>query len=202
MPKFAQFQQQQAYARRVRQHSQESDPIFISLRLCMLLIAILGFITGDPERLHYGYDFNGRVCGTGAMKDRPFVFYPFPYPNDLTSTSLDGADFTWATCVKSCPNQRPPAIPNRLLALDCACTHAMHEVVILKNEVIQRLMTVDSRIVARRVHPRQEAEQSSQKTIQRSSTRNGNAHSHLYTTAACRCSRCPQRKATDPVLFQ
>ena len=56
------------------------------------------------ERLHYGYDFNGRICGVGAMVDRPYVYYPFPYPDDMQSGSLDGADFTWATCVKSCPN--------------------------------------------------------------------------------------------------
>lgn len=79
----------------------------------MLAIAIAGLVTGEPARLQYGYDFNGRVCGMGAMEDRPFVYYPFPFPKDMTSTSLDGADFTWATCVKQCPDQRPPKIPNR-----------------------------------------------------------------------------------------
>jgi hypothetical protein len=77
----------------------------------MLFVAITGIMKGDPDKLHYGYDFNGRVCGTAAMKDRPFVFYPFPFPDD--ANSLDGADFSWATCVKRCPNQKPPALPNR-----------------------------------------------------------------------------------------
>ena len=33
------------------------------------------------------------------MKDKPSVYYPFPFPQD------DGSDFTWAVCVDECPNQ-------------------------------------------------------------------------------------------------
>jgi len=73
---------------------------------------------GPPERLQYGYDFNGHVCGVGVMEKRPYVYYPFPYPDDLQSGSLQGADFTWAVCVKSCPVPNPNpvsvglAVPN------------------------------------------------------------------------------------------
>jgi hypothetical protein len=62
-----------------------------------------GLSRGQPDRLVSGYDFNGNVCGAGDMKDRPYVYYPFPYPKDATSGSLDGADFTWAVCVEKCP---------------------------------------------------------------------------------------------------
>ena len=55
----------------------------------------------------------------GGMKSRPFVYYVFPYPNNLDSGSLEGADFTWAVCVKTCPTPRLlfaasiPIPPNR-----------------------------------------------------------------------------------------
>lgn len=39
---------------------------------------------GQPDRLVSGYDFNGNTCGSGEMLERPFVYYPFPFPKDAT----------------------------------------------------------------------------------------------------------------------
>merc|ERR1719199_326549 len=63
----------------------------------MFIIGGIGIATGEPDRLVSGYDFNGRICGVGAMESRRLVYYPFPYG--------DPVDFTWAVCVDNCPNQ-------------------------------------------------------------------------------------------------
>ena len=83
--------------------------------LCALMyLPGFGISKGQPDRLVSGYDFNGRVCGVGDMKDKPSVYYPYPFPKDMTSGSMDGADFTWAVCVEDCPRvdtfdaQNPP----------------------------------------------------------------------------------------------
>ena len=83
--------------------------------LCALMyLPGFGISKGQPDRLVSGYDFNGRVCGVGDMKDKPSVYYPYPFPKDMTSGSMDGADFTWAVCVEDCPKvdtfdaQNPP----------------------------------------------------------------------------------------------
>ena len=80
--------------------------LFYGFWIGMFVVAGFGIRNGEPERLHYGYDFNGFTCGVGAMSKRPYVYYPFPYPSDLSSSSMEGADFTWATCVDQCPTPK------------------------------------------------------------------------------------------------
>ena len=58
----------------------------------MLVVAILGFKSGDPYRLLYATDYNGTTCGAGKnniMVDKPLIYYPkmnddllfaMPYP--------------------------------------------------------------------------------------------------------------------------
>ena len=63
-------------------------------RICCSVLALIhlldlcftgfGIAMGQPDRLVSGYDFNGNVCGSGQMADRPFVYYPFPFPQDAT----------------------------------------------------------------------------------------------------------------------
>ena len=93
--------------------------LFYGFWIGMFVVAGFGIRNGEPERLHYGYDFNGFTCGVGAMSKRPYVYYPFPYPSDLSSSSMEGADFTWATCVDQCPTPKKAAIGGSKIPNSC-----------------------------------------------------------------------------------
>ena len=47
--------------------------IYILFWLLMIAVGIIGFVTGDPARLSYGYDFNGNVCGQGTQTDKSYL---------------------------------------------------------------------------------------------------------------------------------
>jgi hypothetical protein len=70
--------------------------------------------SGDPMRLHSGYDFNGHICGAGIHTDRPNLYYPYPFPGVDADGNRKDPDLTWAVCLEKCPNQMqfPPA-PNQ-----------------------------------------------------------------------------------------
>ncbi|EKX48139.1 hypothetical protein GUITHDRAFT_58746, partial [Guillardia theta CCMP2712] len=70
---------------------------FICFWFGMLVVGIVGFVKGNPNRLRYGYDFLGRTCGYGDVKGLKYLYYPFPYNSTSSST-----DLTWAVCLKDC----------------------------------------------------------------------------------------------------
>jgi hypothetical protein len=43
----------------------------------------------------------GKICGMRGTEyaKKPYVYYPYPFPKDAMSGSLDSVDLTWATCV-------------------------------------------------------------------------------------------------------
>jgi hypothetical protein len=80
----------------------------LSLPLSLALTIIAPNTRGDPARLHYGYDFNGHVCGSGINKGKENLYYPYPFPpTDPVSGdagSYDDVDLSWSVCVEKCPN--------------------------------------------------------------------------------------------------
>ena len=62
--------------------------VCVCMCMCMcvcvcVFITGFGIAKGQPDRLVYGYDFNGKICGVNDMKGKDFVYYPFPYPSDV-----------------------------------------------------------------------------------------------------------------------
>lgn len=82
--------------------------IFVLYLIGMLVIGIIGFENGDPSRLVYGSDYNGRTCGVGNLSDSKYLVYPRPY-EDIYLAGTDVAihrpwDINFfAICVPSCP---------------------------------------------------------------------------------------------------
>jgi hypothetical protein len=82
--------------------------IFVLYCIGMLVIGIIGFQNGDPERLVYGSDYQGRTCGAGNMTGEKYLVYPRPHL-DVELAGLDVAvsrpwDINFfAVCVPSCP---------------------------------------------------------------------------------------------------
>jgi hypothetical protein len=67
--------------------------LFVLYWVGMAYVAQFGLATGNTARLLYATDHSGAVCGTGAMADRPVIYYP----------SL-AADFSWkGVCLARCP---------------------------------------------------------------------------------------------------
>jgi len=85
----------------------------------MLAVGIVGFVSGNPARLHYGYDFNGHVCGWGVNEGKENLYYPYPFPPiDPLTGSVDDptdVDLTWAVCVEECPNMVDVFPPNQCM---------------------------------------------------------------------------------------
>ena len=46
---------------------------FICFWFGMLVVGIVGFVKGNPNRLRYGYDFLGRTCGYGDVKGLKYL---------------------------------------------------------------------------------------------------------------------------------
>mmetsp|Transcript_23355 Transcript_23355/g.58569 ORF Transcript_23355/g.58569 Transcript_23355/m.58569 type:complete len:788 (+) Transcript_23355:155-2518(+) len=95
--------------------------VFIVFIGGMIAIGAIGFANGDPARLHYGYDFNGHVCGYGPNAGKENLYYPYPFPADpgssdfsFSPTAASDVDLSWAVCVKECPNQLS-GIPNQCM---------------------------------------------------------------------------------------
>lgn len=75
----------------------------------MLVVAILGFKSGDPYRLLYATDYNGTTCGAGKnniMVDKPLIYYPkmnddllFAMQNNISPLDTD----FYGICVTTCP---------------------------------------------------------------------------------------------------
>ena len=83
--------------------------------LLVLVLAVAGTVAavalrvGDTRRLMHGVDYTGKLCGVGALADRPLVVYP------RLATDLEGyrgmlSTAPWAVplyglCVQSCPSR-------------------------------------------------------------------------------------------------
>jgi len=81
--------------------------VFMLFWVVMFGIAAFGIMQGEPQLLTSGYDFNGNICGmkNTPYEERPLVYYPYPYPENAMSGTMDGVDLTWALCVDKCPDQ-------------------------------------------------------------------------------------------------
>uniref|UniRef100_A0A6U4I244 Choline transporter-like protein n=1 Tax=Hemiselmis andersenii TaxID=464988 RepID=A0A6U4I244_HEMAN len=96
--------------------------IFIAFIGAMIAVGVIGFANGNPLRLHYGYDFNGHVCGTGVNSGKQNLYYPFPFPGPdpgglpgSIGTDFTNVDLSWAVCVEKCPNQVSVFPPNQCM---------------------------------------------------------------------------------------
>jgi choline transporter-like protein 2/4/5 len=76
----------------------------------MFVIAGAGVASGNPERLIYGTDYLGNVCGSDTMKDKPLVYYP-RMNKDLLDAASKGTSVLdtnmYGICVPNCPKQGP-----------------------------------------------------------------------------------------------
>ena len=50
--------------------------LFCLMWVVLFLIAAVGFFTGEPARLLYGTDRDGRTCGAGNFSTQRNIYYP------------------------------------------------------------------------------------------------------------------------------
>lgn len=98
--------------------------IFILFWIGMLIVGIVAFARGEPDRLHNGYDFTGEVCGFGANSEKSNVYYPYPYDDEGGSEP----DLSWAACVTDCP-QQTSVTPERPIPNLCARRFVVNDTV-------------------------------------------------------------------------
>lgn len=100
--------------------SWERTCVWFSL-LCVHVCAFRpALCRGNPARLHYGYDFNGNVCGESAVnKDKKYLYYPYPFPPVDPKTggfgATDQVDLTWSPSPPPCTY---PCAPRNITTLD------------------------------------------------------------------------------------
>lgn len=81
-------------------------PIFIAFWLGNFIVAAVAVANGEPERLIYGTDYEGTVCGTKSHKDEKHIFYPRLHEDLLYAQArgIPSADMDfYGVCVRSCP---------------------------------------------------------------------------------------------------
>ncbi|KAH9197150.1 hypothetical protein AeNC1_000862 [Aphanomyces euteiches] len=80
--------------------------IFVVFWLGMVVLAIVGVANGTPQSLLYGTDFNGTVCGNGAVADSKYIFYP-RMNEDMQVQAAKGIQPLsmkfYGLCVNRCP---------------------------------------------------------------------------------------------------
>ncbi|RHY31345.1 hypothetical protein DYB32_003614 [Aphanomyces invadans] len=82
--------------------------VFLVFWLGMAVLAIVGVSNGTPERLLFGTDFNGTVCGTGRFQDSTYLYFPRINDDLLAQTAHGIAPLDmkfYGLCVPSCPVQ-------------------------------------------------------------------------------------------------
>lgn len=72
--------------------------LFIFFWLGMIAIGSMAFVDGEPERLVYGKDVRGDVCGTEDNKDKPYLWW-----RESKMVSATRWTDLQAVCVSSCP---------------------------------------------------------------------------------------------------
>ncbi|KAF0699844.1 Aste57867_9620 [Aphanomyces stellatus] len=80
--------------------------VFLVFWLGMAILAIVGVANGTPQRLLYGTDFTGQVCGTGTNATASLIYYP-RINDDMTTQAAKGVpplDMKfYGLCVTKCP---------------------------------------------------------------------------------------------------
>jgi hypothetical protein len=74
----------------------------------MLVIGIIGFQNGDPQRLVYGSDYKGRTCGGENKTNEKFIVYPRPHEDVYLAGTTVALSRPWdinffSVCVEACP---------------------------------------------------------------------------------------------------
>jgi len=82
--------------------------IFLLYCIGMLVIGIIGFQNGDPQRLVYGSDYKGRTCGEGNYSTMPYLIYPRPHEDVYLAGSQVALNTPWeisffSVCSSECP---------------------------------------------------------------------------------------------------
>jgi len=76
--------------------------IFILYCIGILIIGGIAFENGNPNRLVYGSDYLGRVCGEGNKSGEPYLVYPRVYQDVVEAGTALSVDF-FALCASTCP---------------------------------------------------------------------------------------------------
>ncbi|ETW09874.1 hypothetical protein H310_00321 [Aphanomyces invadans] len=99
--------------------------LFVVFWIGMIVISVIAFTRGKPERLAYGMDFKGRICGTSGstpgISSVPYDLTAYKYlayprlAQDLNAMAID-PDFSptdpsnlkklYGVCVATCPTSR------------------------------------------------------------------------------------------------
>lgn len=71
----------------------------------MIVIGAIGFKYGSPERLVYGTDYTGKVCGMDTRSSTKYTVYPrLQQDFFLNLAKASPLDYTfYGVCVSSCP---------------------------------------------------------------------------------------------------
>ena len=78
--------------------------IFLAFWVGMVYAGAYGFSKGDPRILVYGTDYQGNLCGKGALEDFKVRYFVNPY-EVLEAGNTAGANIKDAKsiCLKACP---------------------------------------------------------------------------------------------------
>ncbi|XP_066928594.1 choline transporter-like protein 4 isoform X2 [Clytia hemisphaerica] len=101
--------------------------IFGVYMLGMIVIGVVAYVEGDPKRLLYATDSNGKVCGAD-IPDKPYLYF-FDMTKCLTKGASDPLAFvkqgftcpTPQVCVKECPNFYKAGIDKSIPIKDLVC---------------------------------------------------------------------------------
>lgn len=82
--------------------------IFSLYCIGMLVIGIIGFQNGDPQRLVYGSDYKGRTCGGVNNTNAKYIVYPRPHEDVYLAGTEVALSRPWdinffSVCVEECP---------------------------------------------------------------------------------------------------
>lgn len=87
--------------------------LFTAFSLGGLIIGAIGLKYGEPARMLYGTDYEGNVCGMGAMKDRRYTAYPRGNFDFIMNAGKSPLDYSfYGICVASCPGDVTPVCNN------------------------------------------------------------------------------------------
>ena len=105
--------------------------IFILLFILFLVVVGFGFVKGQPMKLLYFYDSDGKACG----HDEGYEEYPYLYftnvINGLQNFNTD--QLMEAVCVKVCPDENPANIGTNGLTLECKTNSQKADCIITKD---------------------------------------------------------------------
>ena len=96
--------------------------IFLIFIIGCIIIALLGFLLGDPQKILYSYDEDGNACGLNETYKNYTMLYFYDVIGNLEQFKI--SKIVNAFCVNECPNEKlnKTEYENKNKTLDCLPT--------------------------------------------------------------------------------